>query len=236
MLRCSCVRCEDPAECGTLCSALRCPRAGCAGPVLGAGPGRDWVCSHCGAAVLHRKVVTTNNCGSQLVHTRDSDLNSTLAVLDKLSMWFHPRHYTITEVKMSVIKEWGGDNVSGDQTLSSRPHNKDLLQIPFHSLSQKNLELKLNFCEELESSTEIIEGSLSRTKGYLIMNYLKTLDYMKQRGFPIGQVKLHLTYLTHNRRFLQERMKRIPTLKKELSEIFKNDAGAPENYDIFTSF
>ena len=68
------------------------------------------------------------------------------------------------------------------------------------------------------------------------MNYLKTLDYMKQRGFPIGQVKLHLTYLTHNRRFLQERMKRIPTLKKELSEIFKNDAGAPENYDIFTSF
>ena len=93
--------------------------------------------------VVVRKVVTTNNCGSQLVHTRDSDLNSTLAVLDKLSMWFHPRHYTITEVKMSVIKEWGGDNVSGDQTLSSRPHNKDLLQIPFHSLSQKNLELKL---------------------------------------------------------------------------------------------
>ena len=48
--------------------------------------------------------------------------------------------------------------------------------------------MKLSFCEELENSIEIIEGSLSRTKGFLIMNYLKTLDYMKQKGLPIGQV------------------------------------------------
>ena len=55
-------------------------------------------------------------------------------------------------------------------------------------MNQKDLELKLSFCEELEGSIEIIEGSLSRTKGYLIMNYLKTLDYMKERGLPAGQV------------------------------------------------
>ena len=53
--------------------------------------------------------------------------------------------------------------------------------------------MKLSFCEELENSIEIIEGSLSRTKGFLIMNYLKTLDYMKQKGLPIGQVnQIHL--------------------------------------------
>ena len=28
-------------------------------------------------------------------------------------------------------------------------------------------------------------------------------------------------------------MKRIPSLKKELYEIFKADVGAPENYDVF---
>ena len=32
---------------------------------------------------------------------------------------------------------------------------------------------------------------------------------------------------------LQEKLKRIPSLKKELYEIFKADAGAPENYDVF---
>ena len=28
-------------------------------------------------------------------------------------------------------------------------------------------------------------------------------------------------------------MKRIPSFKKEMSEIFKADVGAPENYDVF---
>ena len=74
--------------------------------------GRDWACEQCGLTVPARKVITTNNCGAQLVHTREPTVTGTLAVLDKLSKWFHPCHYTITEVKMSAIKEWGGNNVS----------------------------------------------------------------------------------------------------------------------------
>ena len=116
--KCGCPRCEDPAECGTLCSALRCPRPDCSGPVLGP-PGRDWACTVCGSTINHRKVVTTTNCGSQLVHSRDTTVSSTLAVLEKLNKWFHPGHYTITETKMAAIKEWGGDKVTdyrGGQT------------------------------------------------------------------------------------------------------------------------
>ena len=109
--KCGCPRCEDPAECGTLCSALRCPRPHCSGPVLGP-PGRDWACTGCGSTIAHRKVVTTTNCGSQLVHSRDATVTSTLAVLEKLNKWFHPGHYTITETKMAAIKEWGGDKVT----------------------------------------------------------------------------------------------------------------------------
>ena len=210
----------------------RCPRAGCGGPVLGL-LGRDWVCSKCGDKMDHRKVVTTNNCGSQLVHTRDITVTSTLNVLERLSKWFHPRHYTITEVKMSAIKEWGGKVRAGEGV---GRNERWCFQIPHHSLNQKDLELKLSFCEELEGSIEIIEGSLSRTKGYLIMNYLKTLDYMKERGLPAGQVGPVSPVFYFYWPLLQERIKRIPTLKKELIEIFKNDAGAPENYDVFTSF
>ena len=54
---CSCPRCQDPAECGTLCSALRCPSPGCPGPVLPgvcpttAANGPPWSCVKCGAQV-----------------------------------------------------------------------------------------------------------------------------------------------------------------------------------------
>ena len=69
--------------------------------------------------------------------------------------------------------------------------------------------MKLSFCEELENSIEIIEGSLSRTKGFLIMNYLKTLDYMKQKGLPVGEV---------SRIYLLKQIISVVVSRKELKE------------------
>ena len=54
-----------------------------------------------------RRAVTTVNCGAQLVHMRDGTVESSLAVLEKLNTWFMPSHYTVIEVKMCIIKEWG---------------------------------------------------------------------------------------------------------------------------------
>ena len=34
-------------------------------------------------------------------------MEGSLGVLEKLEQWFHPSHYTIMEVKMAVVKEWG---------------------------------------------------------------------------------------------------------------------------------
>ena len=51
--------------------------------------------------------MTTVNCGAQLVHMRDGTVESSLAVLEKLNTWFMPSHYTVIEVKMCIIKEWG---------------------------------------------------------------------------------------------------------------------------------
>ena len=38
---------------------------------------------------------------------RDRTVESSLAVLEKLNTWFMPSHYTVIEVKMCIIKEWG---------------------------------------------------------------------------------------------------------------------------------
>ena len=51
-----------------------------------------------------------------------------------------------------------------------------------------NIETKLLFCEDLEKIVDVLEGSQSRTKGFLIISYLKTLDFMKFTKIPINQV------------------------------------------------
>ena len=106
---CSCPRCSDPAECGALSSAMRCPGPACPGPVLPPrpphltpGPAPDWACQLCGAGIPHRKVVTMQNCGAQLVHSRQPGPAPTRAVLDRLNTWFHPNHYTVMEVGITV--------------------------------------------------------------------------------------------------------------------------------------
>ena len=131
---------------------------------------------------------------------RDKTVEATLSVLEKLESWLHPSNYIITEVKMAIVKEWG-----------------DL--VSFESLSTKNLEMKLTFCEDLEKVMEVLEGSQSRTKGFLVISFLKTLDYMKRNNIAIGQ----------------ERLKRVSSLKKDLAEIFKNDSGAPADFNSYSS-
>ena len=130
---------------------------------------------------------------------RDKTVVATLNVLEKLESWLHSSNYIMNEVKMAIVKEWG-----------------DL--ISFESLTTKNLEMKLTFCEDLEKVMDVLEGSQSRTKGFIVISYLKTLDYMKRNNIAIGQ----------------DRLKRVSSLKKELAEIFKNDSGAPADYNNYT--
>lgn len=52
----------DPEECGTWCSALKCPNSKCPGAVVAkksvvVDPKTDWACVKCGAVIIHRKVV-----------------------------------------------------------------------------------------------------------------------------------------------------------------------------------
>ena len=66
------------------------------------------------------------------------------------------------------------------------------LQISYESLSSGHLELKLSFCEELERAVDVLEGSLSRTKGFIIISYLKTIEHLKTKNIAVNQVTLIL--------------------------------------------
>ena len=71
---------------------------------------------------------------------------------------------------MAAITEWGNGAIS------------------YESLGQKNIELKMTFCEELEKIIGVIEGDMSRTKGFILLSFLRTLDFMKQKDMAITQV------------------------------------------------
>ena len=77
---------------------------------------------------------------------------------------------------MAAVKEWGSDK-----------------HISYEALGQKELEQKITFCEELEKIVGNIEGEMSRTKGFILLSLLRTLDYMKGKGLVIPQVRIDPT-------------------------------------------
>ena len=72
---------------------------------------------------------------------------------------------------MAAIKEWG------------------TAVVPYDSLNQDTLEMKITFCEEVLKIVAMIEGDMSRTKGFVLQSLLETLDYMKQKEIHISQVR-----------------------------------------------
>ena len=76
---------------------------------------------------------------------------------------------------MAAVKEWGSDK-----------------HISYEALGQKELEQKIIFCEELEKIVGNIEGEMSRTKGFILLSLLRTLDYMKGNGLVVPQVRIDI--------------------------------------------
>ena len=74
---------------------------------------------------------------------------------------------------MAAVREWGSDK-----------------HVSYESLGQENLDLKITFCEELEKIVGIIEGEMSRTKGFILLSLLRTLDFMKGKGLKVSQVRV----------------------------------------------
>ena len=68
---------------------------------------------------------------------------------------------------------------------------RNVFQISYESLDSKSLGIKLDCCEELEKVVNVLEGSMSRTKGFILKSLLDTLQYMKDNSIHIDQVNSH---------------------------------------------
>merc|ERR1712212_747368 len=156
LFRCECARCTDPEEQKMFSSSLLCPNQGCRGAVcplsMSSARTAGWNCRKCGTVINIKKVTTCQTVCTQMVHTRERRSSQHLLnLINKLSTWLYPTHYTLTELKMAAITEWGDPDF-----------------VPFEDMSQTEFETKIAFCFEMLDIVEDIEGESCRTKAFII--------------------------------------------------------------------
>lgn len=44
---------------------------------------------------------------------------------------------------------------------------------------------------------DVLEGSLSRTKGFIVISYLKTIEHLKTKNIAVNQVTLIHIHIKH---------------------------------------
>ena len=105
---CSCARCQDPTEFGTMMSAVRCTVADCKGYLLPKCPtlvGGPWRCDTCSKTVGISGVQSVMKMVlDDIGKHRDEDNDSLLNVIKKQEEFVHPNHYLINGVKEIIIQ------------------------------------------------------------------------------------------------------------------------------------
>jgi len=109
---CTCVRCGDRSELGTMSDSLLC--TACMGGVL-TPPGRSttcatprWECRECGEVTSDREVNNRINHWWNIIQEADTqDTNLCLNLVEQLSRLFHHNHYYILEMKRRVVENIG---------------------------------------------------------------------------------------------------------------------------------
>jgi len=105
---CSCARCQDPTEFGTMVSAVRCTVENCLGyflpkcPTLVGGP---WRCGTCSKTVGISSIQAVMKLVlDDIAKHRDEENDALLTLIKKQEELVHPNHYLIMGIKEIIIQ------------------------------------------------------------------------------------------------------------------------------------
>ncbi|KAL4709260.1 hypothetical protein ACJJTC_013320 [Scirpophaga incertulas] len=148
---CSCARCVDPTELGTLASAFRCPR--CGGPVLSTQPlqrDADWQCSAgCGYLLPARAAVALiQRLTDEYDKIDANDVAGFEGFLHKYRNVVHENHYLCLSCLHSLSQLYG--KVQG---------------YLIHEMPETELRRKADICRQLMTVFDVIEPGYSRLRG-----------------------------------------------------------------------
>ena len=149
---CTCRRCRDPSEFGSLVDSLLCQDCGAGACLpLNNQPGAEWMCGDCYSSQ------TANTATTKIEYWRDmldksskADTKELLSYVYQLSKIFHPNHYFILDVKRRVI-----------EAISEMPGYQD------GTIGEAWLVKKLEFCQDHLAVQRRVSPGLSEYRAYL---------------------------------------------------------------------
>ncbi|KAJ8915049.1 hypothetical protein NQ315_016024 [Exocentrus adspersus] len=190
---CSCKRCLDTTEFGTLFSALKCQSSPCNGYLLpntfiennNNEKGCDWACTKCPnifSAYAVQDLV--ERIGKDLADMPKGVSKDCKQFMKENEQFLHPNHFYLTDVKFALSQLIGQEKPGG---------------LP--GVSDEDLELKARLCQGLVNLFRILIPGESRVRGLLLFElHASMAEIGRRRDDP---AELH-TLLLESKSILQE--------------------------------
>jgi len=181
---CSCPRCVDPTELGTMFSSIRCPQCTAdTGYLVPNTPGHadllevqaDWRCVSCSKTQPAKFVnAVTQSIGEELVSLEKGSIEGCQSFIKKHSQNLHPNHYYLMDIKLALCQMIG-------QSAAGQGHE-------IFNLTEKELLYKQKIGMELLEVANIISPGISRLRGVILYELQATLACYARRKFSAGEI------------------------------------------------
>nr|XP_036219352.1 SET domain-containing protein SmydA-8 isoform X1 [Bactrocera oleae] len=171
---CCCLRCADPKELGTDCSALLCPKCKC-GSVRSVEPlnqSAAWSCDRCDYTLKSTEIVKLLDTINMNLESIDvHNVPGLEGFLKKYERVLGPNHYLLLSAKYSLCQIYG--RIEG---------------YLLHTMPLANVERKENYCRHFLGIINVLEPSLTRLRGLILYELHGAIMMRSQRLMMAGDI------------------------------------------------
>ncbi|XP_076161461.1 uncharacterized protein LOC143143730 isoform X2 [Ptiloglossa arizonensis] len=165
---CTCDRCKDPTEFGTMFNATKCNKIDCSGYMLPktflCQEEKDYICSMCSSTVLYETVEEIlENIGIDFSRMKKNDIIACKAFLDHYKTVLHPNHFYNTDVNIALAQ------LIGQQSGGLQAVEEDLLV------------MKIELCKKLDNLLQILAPAENRIRGLILFELHAALADFSRR-------------------------------------------------------
>ncbi|XP_068617910.1 SET domain-containing protein SmydA-8 [Battus philenor] len=218
---CTCPRCSDVTEFGTMFSAVKCKKKDCKGyllpttfilPILHKTKSPDpesrglddkfWNCGSCKDAVSDAIIQQLlQDIGRELSVMPKGDADACERFIGHCSSYLHPSHHYMIDVSLALAQMIGQDNHLG-----------------LAAVSDDRLLLKTQLCKKLAELLETLAPAETRLRGSLLFELHAAVAETGRRRAATEGPMVMLGYVTESRKILQESSQLLRHEPPELPE------------------
>ncbi|XP_014295676.1 SET domain-containing protein SmydA-8 [Microplitis demolitor] len=206
---CCCKRCSDPTEFGTNISALRCANLKCFSYILPVDPlnfKSPWTCRECHVKVSGKQIESISSALRMMVNNvlNEPPRNILKFIEGELKILVPPENHILLDMKFHVVSFFGRTE-----------------ELEWKNLSDRELELKAQYCNELIEILDKLGCGDCQKKG-LIFNEL----YCTKKEQLLRKVNKN----NNNKDEIKtENNEELAKIASKVVEILQNDVAAPDD-------